>query len=104
MKNLVGFGKCRGNMAIKNANIPIVVPRMIQPSHQAPNHRGSSLLIIGCKVGSMYKLRQVNPKMNPPTVPDVLRANKIPGKNVCNFINNSDHIALLIQNNQKHTQ
>ena len=65
---------------MKNAKVPIVVPRMIQPSHQAPNQRGSSFLITGCKVGSIYKLRQPNPKINPPTVPAVLRANKSPEK------------------------
>lgn len=65
---------------MQNARAPIVVPRIIQPSHHAPNHRGSSLLITGCKVGSMYKLKQPNPKTNPPNVPDVLRANKSPAK------------------------
>lgn len=51
-------GNFRGNMAISVANMPIVTPRIIQPSHHAPNHRGSFFVITGCKLGSMYKLRQ----------------------------------------------
>lgn len=53
-----GLGSSRGNKAIRTPNIPIVMPRIIHPSHHAPNHRGSFCVITGCSFGSMYKLKQ----------------------------------------------
>ena len=67
---------------LNNVTVIIIINRIIIniyiPIHQAPNHLGSLLSIIGVKEGSMYEFKHKKPKMKPPAGPALLNAIVIP--------------------------
>lgn len=52
------LGKVLGNRANKEAKIKITIPKIIHPSHQAPNHLGSLFPIFGVRVGDIGNFKQ----------------------------------------------
>lgn len=66
-------GSVFGNKASKDARTNRISAKMIQPSHQAPSHLGSLLVIVGVKVGETYSFKQKEASPKPIAGPSILR-------------------------------
>lgn len=62
-------GSSFGKNAIKKENVTKTLAMNIQPKYQAPNQRGSLLLITGVRSGAMYILRLNDAKAYPAAGP-----------------------------------
>lgn len=80
------LGSSLGNNVIRKAIKNVMAAKMSQPNHQAPNQRGSSGLINGSAVGSIYQRRQSDAKEYPIAGPSMRRKVEKPEKQVIKII------------------
>lgn len=73
------LGNSLGSMSSKVEKKVNRAPMSNHPTHQAPNHRGSELSMVGVRPGAMYILRNMETRAYPTVGPIVLMKNVKPG-------------------------